>query len=1013
MNSTPKLTAAMMQGGGVYDSIIGQTATPRASDKVLMFLDRIAPSEPIDNIVVWTDDEEPADPRLHMFAPEHRRKGFRPSSVSEENEQILDELANSEMSYPHDEHGKASAGARKQAGLENFGHRGWTPQPTSPQQQYAMPSARQPGAHSRPGSRVPSRMDRPASVRPTLEIDVKPPSVGQGSADGLGVRSLAATDVDLYNEAGGYATPRRKSPPPAVKSPPPITGPKRKVVPAQPLKSPFKTPQGLAASVALPASRAPSAVGGSRPGSRMLVRGEDSSATKHQRSHTADAPMTAAAFETPWFHRTQYGKHDPPTVVSTLRLKLVSPPHVPPKDSPPQPQEVHVRTPRSQFKTPVVNHVTLNTGHGPRVIEAAPSDEHVLGHVHEVVEDEPDVVVVREEVEVAPEIDDSYGNIDDQDIGHHIQEHYDVVDNQTYRSTTPKARPDALVLREYPETEIVDIEGMDERRLVELLKTPGMRSDAIDYSEDVQKALDLHHDEDLCVLLQAAEDELQHPIVRKAVRKAIAARLKKFGVNEDYDAAKKDPSMAAKLHIQAYGFGSPSNALNTRLPDDAPEWARLLSDHVRELTRQMQEAKIVDNGQRRLIKDKEEEEYEEGDSLHPGHAVDEHGLQYNPDTGVDPEGLLNIQAPPPGIISPGEMLYDEEVYKLRKRAAPGSPRSHATWEIEEEPGAAGRGSVLAGEENPMPEIPDSDYYRSSPTKGGRMGGHRRQDSTQTGGNATAPDDHEGGDWVARYSEQADHQPPPWLNVNQRLLNWAVIWPFSELENSLKSCERGEQVDEVALTIWAAQIYKRYVRAQMTSYPPVPVDKMFVPPNIADAINNAAYNGRHEEVSVMLRELWAPFGFKGHPKLILALAKHRREENHWVVHRFSLAEASIVTYDTSLERALPDGRPLGWWFGIRMAFPSDAYPPPDQVMQRMIRLHRPLQLQVDNSLAAAAIWRNLIMGSKADRLVDLDRLRDLVRQEVKGIRGKKEQGKLSVNHSKSSSMRPSGSGMIEA
>lgn len=66
---------------------------------------------------------------------------------------------------------------------------------------------------------------------------------------------------------------------------------------------------------------------------------------------------------------------------------------------------------------------------------------------------------------------------------------------------------------------------------------------------------------------------------------------------------------------------------------------------------------------------------------------------------------------------------------------------------------------------------------------------------------------------------------------------------------------------------------------------------------------------------------------------------------------------------------------------------------------MIRLQRPLQLQVDNSLAAAAIWRNLIMGAKADRLVDLERLRDLVRQEVKAVRGKKEQGKLSLGLSK--------------
>ncbi|CAG7854225.1 SubName: Full=Uncharacterized protein {ECO:0000313/EMBL:CCA67536.1} [Serendipita indica DSM 11827] len=995
MDATPKLTSAMMQGGGVYDSIINQTQTPRANEKVLMFLDRIAPSDPVDNVVVWTDDEEPADPRLHMFAPEHRRKGFKQSSVSEENEQILDELAHSEMSYPLDEHNRGS-GPRKPAGLENFGSRGWTPLnqhvPMSPpENQYAMPAARPAGAHSRQGSRVPSRMEqrRPPSTRPTppnngpsaLEIDIRPPSVDARSADGHGIRSLAATDEDIY-AAGGYTTPRVKSPPPA---PNPYARRVEGHVP--PLRSPFKTPQGLAASVALPAhpaNRAASAAGVSRPGSRMVVRGEDSSAHKHSRA--PDAPLTAAAYETPWFHRTQYGKHDPPTVVSTLKLKLISPPLDskdvnPPRVSTP---EQHVRTPSSAAKTPVVNTVTLNTGHGRGgVIETAPADEHVLSHVHELVDDEPDVVVVREEVHAAPEPEpaESIGHIDDDaDIGHHIQEHYDVVDKETIRSTTPKARPDALVLRDYPETEIVDVEGMNERQLVEMLRTPAMRSEAIDYSEEVQRALDLHHDEDLCVLLQAAEDELQHPVVRKAVRKAIAGRLRKLGLNEDYDTVKRTPSMAAKLHKQA--FGDPRDIVTARLPDEAPEWARLLSDHVQELTRQFQAANMG-KSQPRQIKGREEEE--DDDSLHPEHAADEHGLSYQPDH-------LNIEPPAAGLISPGERLYDEEVYKLRKRNAHASPRSHATWEIEEEEGPAGE---------------------DLPTKGTR-GGHRRQDSnSQTGGNVTSPGDQEGGDWVAKYSTEAD-QPPPWLKVNQRLLNWAVIWPYTELENALKSCDRGEQVDEVALTIWTSQIYKRYVRAQMTQYPPATVDKMFVPPNIADAINNAAYNGRHEEVSVMLRELWTPFGFRGHPKLILALTRHRREDNHWVVHRFSLPDASIITYDTYLEKSLPDGRPLGWWFGIRMAFANDAYPAPDQVVQRMIRLHRPLQLQVDNSVAAAAIWRNLIMGSKADRLVDLERLRDLIRQEVKGIRQKKEQGKLSLSLSRSGNgVWPSASGIIEA
>jgi hypothetical protein len=78
-----------------------------------MFLDRMAPSDPVDNVVVWTDDEEPADHRVHMLLPDHRRKPHKPSSLSIENEEILDELAQSEMSYPHDDHVKKAPGPRR------------------------------------------------------------------------------------------------------------------------------------------------------------------------------------------------------------------------------------------------------------------------------------------------------------------------------------------------------------------------------------------------------------------------------------------------------------------------------------------------------------------------------------------------------------------------------------------------------------------------------------------------------------------------------------------------------------------------------------------------------------------------------------------------------------------------------------------------------------------------------------------------------------------------------------
>ena len=101
-------------------------------------------------------------------------------------------------------------------------------------------------------------------------------------------------------------------------------------------------------------------------------------------------------------------------------------------------------------------------------------------------------------------------------------------------------------------------------------------------------------------------------------------------------------------------------------------------------------------------------------------------------------------------------------------------------------------------------------------------------------------------------------------------------------------------------------------------------------------------------------------------------------------------------DTYPDKSLPDGRPLGWWFAIRLAWPDTVYPNPERLIQKMVRLHRPMQLAIDNSVAAAGIWRNLLMGSRAERSLDLERLRDLINQEVKNLRQRKVLGKLSVS-----------------
>ncbi|KAF8265822.1 hypothetical protein EI94DRAFT_1734641 [Lactarius quietus] len=69
------------------------------------------------------------------------------------------------------------------------------------------------------------------------------------------------------------------------------------------------------------------------------------------------------------------------------------------------------------------------------------------------------------------------------------------------------------------------------------------------------------------------------------------------------------------------------------------------------------------------------------------------------------------------------------------------------------------------------------------------------------------------------------------------------------------------------------------------------------------------------------------------RLLIVLAKHRSESdaNHWVVHRFSLPDGALINYDSYPERCLPDGRLLGWWFAIRIAWPNAIYPSPDHLM----------------------------------------------------------------------------------
>ncbi|KAJ7725840.1 hypothetical protein DFH07DRAFT_853541 [Mycena maculata] len=523
------------------------------------------------------------------------------------------------------------------------------------------------------------------------------------------------------------------------------------------------------------------------------------------------------------------------------------------------------------------------------------------------------------------------------------------------------------------------------------------------------------HDMDLCVLLQQESDPNAHEVVKKALRKAIRQRVKRLGMKFDNESIKQ----YRKMHDH-----DPSIHLNPDdLEEEPPKWAAdlkreivLMQQRIESLGPKIEGLRTPSHGEDSKFGvgyEGEPEQYTEtpatrtinihtqptgtlADSMyqHPeteAVVVDDDGGESDDATETpqrehphrtESDALSQNRNIVGRDDSPGQQFLEEELYKLRQKPHGSNSRlSHHSWEVarDDEPDYDEEHDEHGPSPTGLQTIPDRDSNAADPAPV-----HQEVVATPQ------PQWHSGD-----LSHDSQQHLPPWQRIHQRLLSWAIIWPASDFDTALNSTTRNQQVNEVALTIWSTQTYKRYVRAKLTDSPQGVVDRLFVPPNMADAISNAVFNGRHGDACGMLRDLWSPFGLEGMPRLLIVLAKHRSDPNHWVVHRFSLPEGALTTYDSYPERTLPDGRPLGWWFAIRVAWPNAIYPSPDHLMQKMVRLHRPLQLGIDNSVAACGLWRNILMGSRAERSLDLERLRDLINTEVKNLRQKKQIGKLSI------------------
>lgn len=254
--------------------------------------------------------------------------------------------------------------------------------------------------------------------------------------------------------------------------------------------------------------------------------------------------------------------------------------------------------------------------------------------------------------------------------------------------------------------------------------------------------------------------------------------------------------------------------------------------------------------------------------------------------------------------------------------------------------------------------------------------------------------------VVEGSSPSIGQADPWDLVTQRLYSWALVWEDESFVRALEKISLGQQVEEFPLTIFTMMTFKRLLRHNLTSIPVKACDKLYVPPNMAQAINNAVHSKHFTLAQQILEELWYPFGFDQPPRVIVALTKHRQDLDHWTAHRYDLTTGRLTTYSVHShedeDAPLADGRPFMWWHAIRAAWPGFQAPPIEDLRQRVETFRQPIERRMDNSLIAANIARNLLMGYRPEREGETIKMRELIWTEVKRLLQKKRSGRLVVD-----------------
>lgn len=118
------------------------------------------------------------------------------------------------------------------------------------------------------------------------------------------------------------------------------------------------------------------------------------------------------------------------------------------------------------------------------------------------------------------------------------------------------------------------------------------------------------------------------------------------------------------------------------------------------------------------------------------------------------------------------------------------------------------------------------------------------------------------------------------------MEFSTDWSSALLDNALEAGIGGKEMGEISLIIWSMESYKNYVQAASLDDPPAVVDCLWIPPNVAAIITDAAIRGLHEAASSILKDFWTYFGFEIIPQHLVVLTRRVRW-NHWVVHSITL------------------------------------------------------------------------------------------------------------------------------